>query len=204
VWPAIIFCRTRHGCDRLVKQLARLEVESVAIHGGLGQSQRNRALESFAAGRVHALVATDVAARGIHVDGVASVVHYDPPEDHKAYVHRSGRTARAGATGIVLSLVQPDQAKDARKLIRDVELDGEVTAPQLDALPKGDAPARVLARPAARDRPQQQSRRLHDERRPTPARQSDQPSTAGKRPNRGARRAHLQPGASRRDATRRA
>ncbi|MCP4852675.1 MAG: DEAD/DEAH box helicase, partial [Actinomycetia bacterium] len=85
-WPAIIFCRTRHGADRLAKQLARSEIKAAAIHGGRSQSQRTRALADFTGGRVHALVATDVAARGIHVDGVASVVHYDPPEDHKAYV----------------------------------------------------------------------------------------------------------------------
>ena len=150
-WPAIIFCRTRHGSDRLVKQLGRLGVESVAIHGGLGQNQRNRALEQFAAGRVHALVATDVAARGIHVDGVASVVHYDPPEDHKAYVHRSGRTARAGAGGVVLSLVQPEQMKDTRRLQREVGLDGEITAPDQRAIPTDGAASRVLA-PAAQPR----------------------------------------------------
>ena len=104
-WPAIIFCRTRHGADRLAKQLSRSEVKTAAIHGGRSQSQRTRALADFSIGRVHALVATDVAARGIHVDGVASVVHYDPPEDHKAYIHRSGRTARAGEGGVVISLV---------------------------------------------------------------------------------------------------
>ncbi len=99
------------------------------IHGGRSQSQRNRALEDFSKGRVHALVATDVAARGIHVDGVASVIHYDPPEDHKAYVHRSGRTARAGAEGIVVSLVANDQVKDFRKMQRQIGLDQPITEP---------------------------------------------------------------------------
>ena len=115
-WPAIIFCRTRHGADRLVKQLKRLDIESEPIHGGKSQHQRKRALKNFSTGKVQALVATDVAARGIHVDGVALVVHYDPPEDHKAYIHRSGRTARAGSQGVVLSIIQPEQQKNAKKL----------------------------------------------------------------------------------------
>ena len=142
-WPAIIFCRTRHGADRLAKQLSRSEVKTAAIHGGRSQSQRTRALADFSIGRVHALVATDVAARGIHVDGVASVVHYDPPEDHKAYIHRSGRTARAGEGGVVISLVQPDQKKGARRLQRDIGLDEPVTDPDL-------AVVRDLTQPAAR------------------------------------------------------
>jgi superfamily II DNA/RNA helicase len=134
-WPSIIFTRTRHGADRLAKQLGKLDVESVAIHGGLSQGQRTRALESFSNGRVHAMIATDVAARGIHVDGVASVVHYDLPEDHKAYVHRSGRTARAGAAGMVVSMIQPEQTKDARKMQREIGLDAEITAPDMALLP---------------------------------------------------------------------
>ena len=116
VWPAIIFCRTRHGSDRLVKQLNRLEINAESIHGGKSQHQRKRALKNFSTGRAQALVATDVAARGIHIDGVALVIHYDPPEDHKAYIHRSGRTARAGNQGIVFSIIQPEQKKIAKKL----------------------------------------------------------------------------------------
>ena len=85
-WPAIIFCRTRHGADRLAKQLARTEIRAAAIHGGRSQNQRTRALADFTNGKVHALVATDVAARGIHVDGVASVLHYDPPEEDRKSV----------------------------------------------------------------------------------------------------------------------
>jgi superfamily II DNA/RNA helicase len=200
-WPAIIFCRTRHGSDRLVKQLDRLGVQSVAIHGGLAQNQRNRALDAFASGRVHAMVATDVAARGIHVDGVESVVHYDPPEDHKAYVHRSGRTARAGANGIVLSLVQPEQLKDTRKLQREVGLDGEITAPDLRSLPINASATRTLAATTQVDRqPAPQPRRVNDERRPAggrPAAKSGSRPAAGGRPNRSARRAHMQPGSSR-------
>ncbi|HEY6629696.1 MAG TPA: DEAD/DEAH box helicase [Acidimicrobiia bacterium] len=114
--PSIIFTRTRHGADRLAKQLERSGVTAVAMHGGRSQNQRNRALKDFTTGRAQALVATDVAARGIHVEGVASVIHFDPAEDDKAYLHRSGRTARAGASGIVVSLVEGSQVRAAKRL----------------------------------------------------------------------------------------
>lgn len=133
-WPAIVFCRTRHGADRLKKQLGRAGVGAAAIHGGRNQSQRNRALAEFGEGRTQALVATDVAARGIHIDEVASVIHYDPPADHKAYIHRSGRTARGGRGGVVVSLVQPDQAKDVRRMQRDVGLDHQIIDPDTERL----------------------------------------------------------------------
>lgn len=130
----IVFTRTRHGADRLVKQLARNDVPAVALHGGKSQPQRSKALAAFSAGRANVLVATDVAARGIHVDAVGSVVHFDPPEDAKTYVHRSGRTARAGSTGIVYSLIDRSQRRDATRMIRDLGLDVEISAPsQLSA-----------------------------------------------------------------------
>jgi superfamily II DNA/RNA helicase len=121
-WPAIVFCRTRHGADRLTRQLRKAGVTAAAIHGDRSQGQRERALAGLASGSVQALVATDVAARGIHVDDVACVVHYDPPGDDKAYVHRSGRTGRAGATGLVVSLVDPAAEKGARALQRSLGL----------------------------------------------------------------------------------
>ncbi len=146
VWPAIIFCRTRHGSDRLAKQLAKKGLKAAAIHGGRSQAQRTRALEDFAKSRVHALVATDVAARGIHVDGVASVIHYDPPEDHKTYVHRSGRTARAGESGVVVSLLMNDQLRDANRMQKKLDLDEPVTTPNAIHLRElSDAPVRELA-----------------------------------------------------------
>jgi superfamily II DNA/RNA helicase len=114
--PSIIFTRTRHGADRLARQLERAGVSAVAMHGGRSQNQRNRALKDFTTGRAQALVATDVAARGIHVEGVASVIHFDPAEDDKAYLHRSGRTARAGASGVVVSLVDGSQVRAAKRL----------------------------------------------------------------------------------------
>jgi superfamily II DNA/RNA helicase len=105
----LIFVRTKHGADRLATQLTKAGVAAAAIHGNLSQNQRRRALAAFAGGLPRVLVATDVAARGIHVDDVGLVVHYDPPNDHKDYLHRSGRTARAGATGAVVALVEPGQ-----------------------------------------------------------------------------------------------
>ena len=155
-WPAIIFCRTRHGADRLAKQLARTDIRAAAIHGGRSQKQRTRALTDFTDGKVHALVATDVAARGIHVDGVASVLHYDPPEDHKAYVHRSGRTARAGRDGVVISLVQPDQKNGVRLLQRDVGIDEPVRTPDLDTV-RELSPPRISA-PAPDHLPQRETK----------------------------------------------
>ncbi len=149
-WPAIIFTRTRHGADRLTKQLGQRGVNAVAIHGGRSQKQRTRSLAEFSDFRVQALVATDVAARGIHVDGVASVFHYDPPEDHKAYVHRSGRTARAGEGGVVISMLMGSQAKAARKMQREVGLEEPVTGADIDTLreiaPKTDRTPKPVRR----------------------------------------------------------
>ena len=127
--PTIIFARTRHGADRLAKQLGRLGVKAVAIHGNRSQSQRTRALDDFTRGKAHALVATDVAARGIHVDGVACVIHFDPVDEDSAYVHRSGRTARAGAHGKVISFVDPAQTKLVRAMMRRLDVPGEITRP---------------------------------------------------------------------------
>ena len=112
----LFFVRTKHGADRLAKQFRRTGVDAVAIHGNLNQNQRQRALDAFAAGHPRVLVATDVAARGIHVDDVELVVHFDPPNDHKDYLHRSGRTARAGATGMVVALVDHAQARDVGRM----------------------------------------------------------------------------------------
>ena len=119
---AIVFTRTNHGADRLAKQLGRQGVTTATIHGNRSQNQRQRALADFAARRVTALVATDVAARGIHVDAVGVVVHYDPAGTAKDYLHRSGRTGRAGADGLVVTLVTPEKANDVRTLQRALGL----------------------------------------------------------------------------------
>jgi superfamily II DNA/RNA helicase len=134
VFPALIFCRTRRGSDRLARQLGQAGVRVSMIHGGRSQNQRTRALADFSNRRLQALVATDVAARGIHVERVASVIHYDPPEDHKTYLHRSGRTARAGQGGLVVSLVQADQVRDFRRMQQKIGLDEPFTDPNPGAL----------------------------------------------------------------------
>jgi superfamily II DNA/RNA helicase len=118
----IIFCRTKRGADRLVEQLQKEGVSAAAIHGDLRQSQREKALADFQAEKLPVLVATDVAARGLHIDGVDCVMHFDPPEDQKAYLHRSGRTARAGSTGVVVSLLLWNQAIDAEVIMRRLNL----------------------------------------------------------------------------------
>lgn len=133
----IVFTRTRHGADRLAKQLDRLGIKAVAIHGGRSQGQRNRALKEFTTGRVQALIATDVAARGIHVDAVETVVHFDPPNDHKDYLHRSGRTARAGAAGSVVSLLTSDQQRGARRMQEELDLWAPIVPPHTDKLSEG-------------------------------------------------------------------
>ena len=112
----MFFSRTKRGADKLAEALVKEGVAAAAIHGDLRQSARERALSDFQAGKLSALVATDVAARGIHVDDVEVVVHYDPPEDHKTYLHRSGRTARAGEAGLVVTLVLWDQELEVKRL----------------------------------------------------------------------------------------
>jgi superfamily II DNA/RNA helicase len=144
-WPAIVFCRTKHGADRVAKQLGKAGVTSVAMHGDRSQSQRKRALADFTDGRAQALVATDVAARGIHVDDVASVIHFDPPADEKDYVHRSGRTGRAGASGVVVSFIADDQVGDVRKMQRRLGMEEGVGQIHFDDLTDDH----LLVRPAA-------------------------------------------------------
>ena len=158
---SIVFTRTRHGADRLARQLGKLGVDAVAMHGGRSQNQRNRALKEFSSGRAQALIATDVAARGIHIDSVASVVHFDPPADHKDYLHRSGRTARAGAPGTVVSLVTKDQRRTVGRMERDLDIKIDFASPSLTPLFEThfDRPA---VKPVIR---------THDE--PTPPRNED-------------------------------
>jgi len=136
----LFFVRTKHGADRLVKQLSRVGVDAAAIHGNRSQSQRQRALDAFAAGHPRVLVATDVAARGIHVDDVDLVVHFDPPEDHKDYLHRSGRTARAGASGQVVALAERGQVRELQRM----HTAAGITAARHDVAP-GDRTVREFA-----------------------------------------------------------
>ena len=143
-----MFCRTRHGADRLTKQLSRAGASAAAIHGGRTQPQRERALRSFAAGDVAVLVATDVAARGVHVDDVAAVIHFDLPADGATYVHRSGRTARAGASGTVVTFVDPSSTRDATALQREVGITVPIGAVDFDHLAAPTAPAPPTVEPA--------------------------------------------------------
>jgi ATP-dependent RNA helicase RhlE len=119
----LVFVRTKRGADRLVKRLGKQNVEAAAMHGDKSQSQRERALARFEAGRVTTLVATDVAARGIDVSGITHVINYDAPAAREDYVHRIGRTARAGASGVGITFVLDDQARDVAKLASELGLE---------------------------------------------------------------------------------
>ncbi len=158
----IVFTRTRHGADRLAKQLGKIGVDAEPIHGGRSQGQRDRALASFKKGSASALIATDVAARGIHVNGVSAVVHFDPPAEDSTYLHRSGRTARAGATGTVVSLLEGSQKKDAMKLQKGIGISEPITEPRFGALVAPAKVARVAPAKAERsdseDRPERAAR----------------------------------------------
>jgi len=114
----VVFTRTKHGAKALARHLNRAGVPTVELHGNLSQNARTRNLDDFHTGRASALVATDIAARGIHVDNVALVIHADPPADHKAYLHRSGRTARAGNSGTVITVATTEQIREVTQLAR--------------------------------------------------------------------------------------
>ncbi len=124
---SLLFTRTKHGAKKIAKQLTASGIPAVELHGNLSQNARERNLEAFAEGSTRVLVATDIAARGIHVDDIALVVHVDPPAEHKAYLHRSGRTARAGSEGVVVTVMTPDQAGDVRALARSASITPIVT-----------------------------------------------------------------------------
>jgi superfamily II DNA/RNA helicase len=193
---AIVFCRTKRGADRLAKQLGTAGVGAAAIHGNRSQAQRERALAAFATGRVDALVATDVAARGIHVDDVPCVIHYDLPDDPKDYVHRSGRTGRAGASGTVVSLVPNEQRKALRIIQRTLGMpEGMVVPEASDTVVPVRPPVTVVL-----DKPQPRKRNRTDSKH----RSARGPNGGGNHPRRGdgpvnrkKRRAHLQDGEAR-------
>lgn len=155
----ILFLRTKHQAKKLAKQLTESGIPSVDLHGNLSQPARDRNLAAFTAGTARVLVATDIAARGVHVDDVELVVHCDPPAEHKAYLHRSGRTARAGNAGDVVTVVLPEQRKDTQMLLRKagikatpqpvtaqsatvLDLVGEIAPTQAPPAPKVVAPQR--------------------------------------------------------------
>ena len=145
----LVFVRTKHGADRLVKRLLKQRVRAVAMHGNKSQNQRNRALAQFSAGDVDTLVATDVAARGIDVDDITHVINFDAPGDRDAYVHRVGRTARAGRDGAGVTFVLSDQDGEMRKVARDLGLTAEY---------EHNRPAHVSSRAAASGNQQRNGR----------------------------------------------
>jgi superfamily II DNA/RNA helicase len=143
---AFVFCRTKRGADRVVRQLQAAGVRAVPMHGDRTQGQREKALDSFAKGRADALVATDVVARGIHVDDLPCVVHFDPPADHTDYVHRSGRTGRAGRTGTVVSLITDEQRKEMKGMQRALGIEQDLLLPFSTPMPTAPSPARSQSR----------------------------------------------------------
>ncbi|MHB8220213.1 MAG: DEAD/DEAH box helicase [Acidimicrobiales bacterium] len=191
---AIVFCRTKRGADRVARQLTAAGVRAVAIHGDRTQSQRERALAAFVDGRAVALVATDVAARGIHIDDLPCVVHFDPPAEATDYVHRSGRTGRAGSTGTVVTLVTEEVGAAVRALQRALGLPQQLIVPGEIPDPVSGAPALapVLALASAGIRDGADRREQTREAAPRPAesrrRPTSRPRTGprdGRTPDRG-------------------
>jgi superfamily II DNA/RNA helicase len=163
---SLLFMRTKHTAKKLAKQLTAAGIPAVELHGNLSQGARERNLAAFTDGSTRVLVATDIAARGIHVDDIALVVHVDPPTEHKAYLHRSGRTARAGAGGIVVTLALPEQSRDVRTLakqagIRPTTVSVRPGDPEITALTGPRAPyvAPQPEVPAPEPRPRTQAGR---------------------------------------------
>jgi superfamily II DNA/RNA helicase len=146
----LLFMRTKHTAKKLAKQLTAAGIPAVELHGNLSQQARERNLAAFSDGRSRVLVATDIAARGIHVDDVAIVVHVDPPTEHKAYLHRSGRTARAGSSGAVVTLALPEQARDVRTLAKQAGIRPTMTAvqPGAEEIAELVGPAAPYVKPA--------------------------------------------------------
>ena len=142
--PTLLFTRTKHGAKKLALRLSASGISAVELHGNLSQAARERNLAAFSRGSARVLVATDIAARGIHVDGIALVVHVDPPAESKAFLHRSGRTARAGASGVVVTLANESQGRDMRKMTRDAGI-----SPILTRVGPGHALLQDLAGPPA-------------------------------------------------------
>lgn len=153
----ILFMRTKHHAKKLAQQLTAQGIPAVDLHGNLSQPARDRNLAAFASGAAKVLVATDVAARGVHVDDVELVIHVDPPMEHKAYLHRSGRTARAGAEGSVVTVVLPGQEKDVKDLLRKAAIDApgvrvSATSPEVAEL-VGEVAAYVAPAPKPVEQP---------------------------------------------------
>ena len=146
---SIIFCRTRAGVNRLGDEMSEIGSSFTTLHGGMNQKQRDKSMQKFCAGRARVLIATDVASRGIDVNDVSCIIHFDPPENGKAYKHRSGRTARAGSTGTVVSLVQGSQNRKYRRIQDEVGIKCKFTEPNVEMLEEREF---VLAPPGEPER----------------------------------------------------
>jgi len=138
---ALVFVRTKRGADRLAARLEARKVRALALHGDMRQSARERTLERFASGKADILIATDVAARGLDLDAITHVINYDPPQDHRDYVHRVGRTARAGRTGAGVTFVSPTQSQEVSAIARQLQLKDEYQASGMELA----APAMVYS-----------------------------------------------------------
>ncbi|GAA4358938.1 DEAD/DEAH box helicase [Angustibacter luteus] len=180
---SLLFMRTKHTAKKLAKQLTAAGIPAVDLHGNLSQNARERNLAAFSDGSVKVLVATDIAARGIHVDDINLVVHVDPPAEHKAYTHRSGRTARAGAAGVVVTIMTPDQHGDVRSLTRQAGIRPQqaVVVPGDELLSKLAGPPAEYVQPAAAAPAAQPVQRKGSARssRPGQGRSSGQASSGG-------------------------
>ena len=202
----ILFMRTKHHAKKLAKKLTEQGIPSVDLHGNLSQPQRDRNLAAFGDGSVKVLVATDVAARGVHVDDVELVIHVDPPTEHKAYLHRSGRTARAGSEGDVVTVCLPAQKQDLKTLLRKAAITvtpQRVTAssPAVTTL-VGDVAPYVKPAPRAEQQAQGGGRSQGaNAQRKRAARDGQQPAPAGPRPRPGSGggQADVAPATPRRD-----
>ena len=180
VGRTMIFCRTRRGVDRVTRELKDERLRATAIHGGLTQRQRDRAMDQFIYGDCIALVATDVAARGIDVDGVQCVIHWDPPENGKAYKHRSGRTARAGATGTIVSLLQKKDKSKYKRIQKEVGINVGITDPILEKIPENELDYIPPPRKKREYQPKNpRNRRRNRRRRRPPSGKSDEPKKFG-------------------------
>ena len=194
----IFFVRTKHGADRLTEKLKKLGVDAGVLHGGRTQKQRTRVLEAFKIGKKRALIATDVAARGIHVDDVSLVVHIDPPETHKDYLHRAGRTARAGAKGTVVSLASSGNRKRVHSIgkeagIKMIETRVDPMHPELQRITGAQEPSGVPVAEEAKPRSKRSKPGRSQTRNRKSNRKPDRKPEREQKPNRIARRAHLQP-----------
>ncbi|BBX48034.1 DEAD/DEAH box helicase [Mycobacterium cookii] len=175
----ILFMRTKHQARKLARQLTEAGVPSVDLHGNLSQPARDRNLAAFTAGTARVLVATDIAARGVHVDEVELVVHVDPPAEHKAYLHRSGRTARAGNSGDVVTVVLPEQRRDHAALMRKAGINVRPQQVTADCPPVADLVGEPAAYQAPAPKPVQHTP-ANNSRRPRPA----SGARGGQRPHR--------------------